>query len=368
MLMSKLQEIPVADIIQVCRAANALSSHCTAVNALSNEDSDEERPIIDRHGLSMLLLKKKEHVLQPVQLGPEDLSNKCASFVWQVWCVAMNIVLLLKILMSICAVTTDLGTEAGVSDFRVADVKRLLPNWVDTFAIETDDDEDSAPESCGELPVLVPDVDCGESDAEGDVLHPDADKVADNDSDRFLNEICSNYLMPLSMQIAGACHLLHSVSKESFENLQHWDTFWGQLKVLDCLLMVQFRLEKLVATCCVEKIDKDFLLGVRKVRLYKKRWNVVHLFLVAVCPVMSTLRRVWQLDRYGRTLGPDDEATNDGFNPKDVTDLLADNVFSVYVSLVMFVHGIQNIFYLGWRVVVVTTSGTTTLANRETRK
>ena len=80
-----------------------------------------------------------------------------------------------------------------------------------------------------EIPTLAPDVEWEESDAEVPVLPTDAGNLGDNDSDRLIAAICSNFLMPLSMQIAGACHLLHSVSKESFEGLEHWSigTFSG---------------------------------------------------------------------------------------------------------------------------------------------
>ena len=62
-------------------------------------------------------------------------------------------------LMSICAITSDLGTEAGVSDFRVEDVKKLLPSWLDTFVLASDLDEEVASEPDVGSTVLQADLD-----------------------------------------------------------------------------------------------------------------------------------------------------------------------------------------------------------------
>eukprot|EP00969_Alexandrium_andersonii_P259886 11491380-Alexandrium_andersonii.AAC.1 len=58
--------------------------------------------------------------------------------------------------------------------------------------------------------------------------------------------------MPCSLAVAGGCHLLRSVCEDCFEGMAHWEAFWEQLTVLDRLLMVKFRFDRLVGTCCVE--------------------------------------------------------------------------------------------------------------------
>ena len=335
--------------------------------------------------LSLLLLKKTEFLLQPVNLGVGNVTHKCAAFLFQLWCLFMNFASLVNVLATFGSVTTDLGVESGISDYTSRDAEELLPDWIDIGVLRKDVDECEAASHVGCS--LQSDVD---DDSEGNVgcgvssaLQADVDSTSEPEQDsqsiprssgetnsvpmqpstdihgnnveatnvhgnnkgdsQFLHSIFSNYLMPLGMPVAGACHLLASVGKESVEGLAHWDVFWKQLKTLDALIMEKSRWDKVLGTHCLEEADKKLLQGVKQVRLYHARWNMVYIFLDAIAPIMSTLRRVWSANLFDHGSAEEDRLNlEDGFRPSHVTEILSDRCFSVYMSLVFLVQSIPK--------------------------
>ena len=129
---------------------------------------------------------------------------------------------------------------------------------------------------------------------------------------KFWDSIASDFMLPCALRVAGACHLLHSVSQETFEGMLGWDRYWAALIVFDRLLMVKFRRDRIVGRCCDNNIDKDMFRNMKQVRLYKKKWSVVFVFLNALMPVLSTLRRVWDISKYGSVSSKEDEELGDG--------------------------------------------------------
>ena len=80
-----------------------------------------------------------------------------------------------------------------------------------------------------------------------DVEEP-LDDAAVGEADRdegFWQTLSSTYLMPYAMATAGGCHLLHSVSVETFDGMHNWDTFLHQLQALDKVFMVHYRRDRL---------------------------------------------------------------------------------------------------------------------------
>ena len=95
------------------------------------------------------------------------------------------------------------------------------------------------------------------SAAEGDEGRGVSAASAPEVDERFWNDIAQDFLLPFALRVAGCCHLLHSVSQEAFEGLVGWDRFWESLTVLDRLLMIHFRRERVVALCCDDQDDKE---------------------------------------------------------------------------------------------------------------
>ena len=81
--------------------------------------------------------------------------------------------------------------------------------------------------------------------------------------------------------------------------------------------------------------------------MYAKRWNVVLLFLIGIMPGLHTLRRVWDLAKYGSRDDPAGASLMDGFDPREVGRILSDNCFRAYISLIMVAHNVPK-HMLSW--------------------
>lgn len=144
-----------------------------------------------------------------------------------------------RFMFSFQSLTSDLGTEAGMSQFRRQDLKELLPPWV-------------AWRNGWEL------------DVEGAAVS-DADVAP------------AAVWMPNAMAVYGMLHLLHNLGSEMVEGLQGWDEFYLLVKNCSALLCEPARLEKFTSL---------FILGSRYehlldrfsspfTKLYEQRWGVV---------------------------------------------------------------------------------------------
>ena len=87
MQSTKVAQLRASDVIEVARAANELSLHYQDARARQPDEDDAsvEQRLVDREALSCILLKRKEIVLPPVQLGSgrERLEHKTAAFAFQ---------------------------------------------------------------------------------------------------------------------------------------------------------------------------------------------------------------------------------------------------------------------------------------------
>ena len=92
---------------------------------------------------------------------------------------------------------------------------------------------------------------------------------------------------------------MHSVVADSFSGTTHWDTFWSQLKVLDGLLMVKYRRDRLLSRCCTDdSCDKKVVESLKQVAF-------VHTALEhRRCFSASASHRVWA--RFGESGNSED--------------------------------------------------------------
>lgn len=361
-LNAKIATVPLKDVVATARAANALSLDCSLM--CDDEDDDVpflERLLLDRESLSKQLLSMTKHALCPVVLGSgrSGLDHKTSAFAYQLYLETLSAVRFRDMLGSIRSITTDLGVEIGIAEWRTETARSLLPPWVDCDFLRCDVAAGAAevspaadviaqqnfqPDPANDLgsdlpPPLAMDVD--PVAAEGCEIEEAFDQPGPH-GDAFWANISKAHLLPMAMGTAGSCHLLHTICQEGFEGMVHWDKFWEQLQVLDKLLMLQYRLDRLIGTCFSEDDgDKKILEQMTKLRLYKKRWNVVVAFLSAVMPVLGPLRRKWDLAKF-QGGGAEPHETDDGFNAVDVSAVLLDPLFTAYYSMVMLVHNIPK--------------------------
>jgi len=245
------------------------------------------------------------------------------------------------------SVTSDLGVEIGLADWRTSDLTAMLPAWIDCSSLKMDVGPPDHGRECDIAEItggLLPDVEDEDLKLRQDV--DVASSTSDLDTGRKV-DLCSampavttSHLMPRTMTVAGACHLMHHVCEDSFEGMSYWSTFWAHLKTLDELLMKASGLERLLARCCTEgSPDKNIIQGMKNVRLYKERWGVVVSFLKAVKPIMFPLRRVWSWSKFQGDI--DDEVELEVQNDQ-VDSLLRDARFAIYMDMILLLHTIPE--------------------------
>ena len=81
-LNSKVAVIAKKDVVAAALAANQLSEDCATISS-DSEEQTERRPI-DRHALSMILLKLRVEKMTPVGIGSSSLEHKSAAFILQI--------------------------------------------------------------------------------------------------------------------------------------------------------------------------------------------------------------------------------------------------------------------------------------------
>ena len=150
----------------------------------------------------------------PIALGRghTSLADKASALVF-CWAVLLggDMPSLQRFLSSFVAMTSDMGVEMGLSDFRLLSVKKLLPAYMVPASFDVD--------------TMV--VDNADKDAHdvGDV--PDEDVFMAN-----------------SLVVPGTLHIIHNLTKEIHLKLLHWKVFWKQLKSMEDLLCNRLRREQ----------------------------------------------------------------------------------------------------------------------------
>ena len=114
--------------------------------------------------------------------GRAKLHDKAASLLWSYWLEVATIHLAF-FLDSFISFTTDMGVEAGLTDFANVDFQQLIPSWV--WASEMESDMDG-----------------------GDII-------------RRLSFLFRN-----AMPINGVLHVFHNATREMNLAMKRWQQFW----------------------------------------------------------------------------------------------------------------------------------------------
>eukprot|EP00969_Alexandrium_andersonii_P333546 14741337-Alexandrium_andersonii.AAC.1 len=85
--------------------------------------------------------------------GCTSLQHKTATFAYQLYLHHLSGDAFLNALKSVRCVTSDLGVEVGIADWRAEDARNLLPDWLDVAVLRPDCEE-----QCGQPCVRSPSV------------------------------------------------------------------------------------------------------------------------------------------------------------------------------------------------------------------
>ena len=268
--------------------------------------------------LNTLICGVQHHVHCPVALGGgkkmADIAQKAAALAHTFSLENPDWSQLLRYLQSFISITTDFGTEAGLSSFRVA-LQGLFPSWHDLDPMEVD----------GE----VPDIDGRANLPRPDVL-----------LDRFFLE---NALPVLGLQ-----HVVFNLLREVESALPFWHAFFRELKNFEALLNWKFRSQRFVATCLRNTpfADSQHRFENFNQSLYEARWHEVAKFVAKVLPVLGILRATFDAQRFQRADGVQVDAGEGGagagaapaaaadFNPEALARSLQSPMFSARLILV----------------------------------
>ena len=300
----------------VCNLANA-SCNLVREHEQLEEDGGAETdlptaPLPEwRPWLQMLKQGIHEHIHPPAALGSghRSLADKAASEVFKWHLQNRSPDKLPEYSRSFVAHCSDMGVEVGLPDFQLkGSVSTMLPPWVlEKHALGEELDlgvEQEQPLSAGPSDVDQCDLDgqfLNDDDADAaarvDVVQPVVAEAVDANV-----QASSVFFMPEALTIAGLQHIVNNLCSDVHQNMSHCTSFHGDLKSLEALLRVDERRQRFIWTCLQNSAleGQSFRFRQFSGALYEGRWHQVLQFLRAVKPLLSTLARAWDAEKYIR--------------------------------------------------------------------
>ena len=211
---------------------------------------------------------------------------------------------LLPYLSSFVSITTDLGVESTLANFRVS-LRRLFPAWRDLDPLEADADDERPAQ---------PNVDI------------------------------NRFFLENALPVMGMQHCVYNLLKEIHTAIPFWDVFWHDLKNLEALLNWRFRRQRYIATCLrgTPLADLESQFESFSQSLYESRWHEVANFIKKLEPLLAPLRSTWNERRFQGSDGMDEDggpqsapAGAAAFNPQALTRCLSSALFASRVLMVI---------------------------------
>ena len=214
---------------------------------------------------------------------------------------------------SYASLTSDQGTEIGMTDFYCGGPDSLLPPWVDRQQPTLNDVEGDF-ENEGDGAVLddaLADVDgvCvgGAStvaDALADVdgaiaVADDEEPVHVHDADECAHH--QDHFLEDCLPFAGIQHITNGLCNVVHTSLAYWNkSFYNELKNLEALLVVDERRLHYVWSCLLGTIyaANEWMFKSFSTRLYEPRWKEVLKFLRVVSPMLSVRACTFDVAKY----------------------------------------------------------------------
>eukprot|EP00971_Amphidinium_carterae_P096491 1909440-Amphidinium_carterae.4 len=294
-LLSQIHVVPLAAVATVLQLQQLL------VSDGGDTAENEETRICEQ-----MQSHVQEHILVPTALGLRSsaLTHKIEAFLHAVSMEMPDISAILDFLGSVTSVTSDMGTELGISHFGFQNVHSVLPRWM----------------------TIVGDIDNGDPDAQP--VEPAAP------SDLGL-------LMPNALAIPGVMHITTNLLQEVHTSMSQWDRFQTQLQPLRLLLCYKGRRERFIHMCvrasAARHLEPVFAKNLPK--YHDKRWFSTLAFLRKLSHMLPALHQCWSEVEYMRGHSGQDgeDKVEDGhlFSAQGVSESLGDGWLYGYIAMVL---------------------------------
>ena len=240
----------------------------------------------------------REHIHPPAAMGSgrRSLADKAASEVYKWQLQTPPVVKLSEHASSYVAHCSDMGVELGLPDFRVAgSVDSLLPEWLREKHQHLPDVDNGGGPDPAQLAPHSPDVD-GDFLDDGPVVEleaPVAPPPRPGQDDTV-------FFFPEALTVAGLQHIVSNLTADVHQGMKHWAHFFDNLKTLESLLRVDERRQRFIWTCLhgTALQGQGFRFRKFSASLYEARWHEVVNFLKCLKPLLSTLVRAWDHDKF----------------------------------------------------------------------
>ncbi len=390
-------------LVETAERPTAPSTRRARGGSDSSSDGDDGSRLQQRvSAVERLRAGLREHVCPPVALGlrQSNVSHKASGLVHalSLECPA-GISSLQGLLSSIASVTTDMGTEMGLANFRARSFSDFVPAWQRQGCQDLqEDDQASRVMPPAELEVAADTL--GGQAFEGDVqpvprpkrrsrvaaaLEPDVDGASLMEDEGVLGgrlgsvalrvahatscaraavRVGSSCARPdchlrgggvavgrstperarltQAVVVPGMLHIVNNALSDVDIGMSCWATYWPQLLNVAGLLTDGPRLQRVIATCLVgdfARYRQMFEEGGKVPAPYTKRWGSVCIFARDALPYLEVLREAWRLAAYGAG-GSQAEASHWAFDASLLTSTLASPFFFAYTTMVCILHGI----------------------------
>ncbi|CAE7524520.1 unnamed protein product [Symbiodinium sp. CCMP2456] len=274
----------------------------------------------NRSCLRQLLNGVCHHIHTPSALGSgkglTDMAHKAAAMVHSLSLENPDWGQLLPYLSSFVSITTDMGVESTLANFRVS-LRHLFPAWRDLDPLEAD---------------------------------------ADDERPAQLNVDISRFFLENALPVMGMQHCVYNLLKEIHTAIPFWDVFWRDLKNLEALLNWRFRRQRYISTCLrgTPLADLESQFESFSQSLYESRWHEVASFTKKLEPLLAALRSTWNERRFQGSDGMDEDggpqsapAGAAAFNPQALTRCLSSALFASRVRMVIKLEAFPEML-AGW--------------------
>lgn len=155
------------------------------------------------------------------------------------------------------SITTDMGTESGISNFEASPCK-LLPAFIQAAAFQQD----------------------GGGDNHGSTFS------------------MTDFLFKTCLPVMGMLHVFSNASKDLYKVLGTWSDVYKSLKILEPLVTNKDRLRKFVFTSLVGTPHAPEIFNSCANHLYDKRWGEVFKFCRWLLSRLPVLRDTWDESKF----------------------------------------------------------------------
>ena len=344
-------------LVELFRQASLLS--CTEYEEGGREEVRQARLETRKNAISILRRNLIVRVLPPSALGLRrtNLAHKAAALVHSIALETNHSLESLEAeLSNVVSFTTDLGTEAGIPDFRCMSALELMPSWMrqpyetiePDLAAETTEPADAVPEA---------DIQVDEQAVADD---PDSDIMPDCVEDPRMNSACPAAaiagaerhegqqaeqlgnsrqqpvpLLKFAIPVPGMLHIFSNALHDVMGALKCWLPYRGQLKQLSALLCNKSRLD-LFAGTCLTRISDSLVAEARKLfdkclpSLHEQRWGSVTSFISGMLARLPMLLTFWNARAF---VDCRSQAENEEFDAEAVGAIIADPFFEAYSEM-----------------------------------